>query len=61
MSPTDGFFFEVFANSNASGAIDVGEIYADNFSLTAVPAPAGLLLVLAGTLGTMIRRRRAVP
>jgi hypothetical protein len=49
-SPDSGFYFEVFANTNAGGAIGVGDIYADNFKITSVPTPASALLLAIGLL-----------
>lgn len=59
LAVNNGFNFGVFANSNTSGAISVGSIYADNFSVSAVPEPS-TYAALAGVaaLGLVWWRRR---
>lgn len=59
MAPTNGFYYEVFSNTNAANSIGIGSIYADNFSITAsVPAPATLGLLAIALLGMFGNARR---
>lgn len=54
-----GFFFEVFANSNAAGAISAGSAYADNFAVSAIPEPSTYAAFAGlGALGLAFWRRR---
>lgn len=56
---SSGFFFEVFANSNAAAAISTGSMYADNFSVSAIPEPSTYAAFAGlGALGLAIWRRR---
>lgn len=59
---SNGFWFEVFALSNDPGAISAGSMYADDFSLTAVPEPS-TYAALAGlaAFALVLRRRFARP
>lgn len=61
-SATSGFYFELFASSNAAAAISVGSMSADNFSVSAVPEPstyAAFAGALALGLAVWQRRRHA--
>ena len=56
---TGGFNFEVFGNSNIAGAISAGSIYADNFSVSAIPEPSTYAAFAGlGALGLAFWRRR---
>lgn len=56
---SNGFWFEVFALSNDPGAITAGSMYADNFSLTAVPEPSAYAACAGlAALGLAAWRRR---
>lgn len=56
---TSGFFFEAFGNSNAIPAITSGTIFADNFSVSAIPEPSTYAAMAgAATLGLAFWRRR---
>jgi hypothetical protein len=60
--PTAGFVFEIFGNTNSTTAITTG-MYADNFSVSAVPEPS-TYAALAGAcaLGLAIwKRKRKAP
>jgi hypothetical protein len=59
-APTDGFSFRILGYSTAD-AVAAGQLYADNFSVTAVPEPS-TYAAIAGALMlgfAMWRRRRA--
>ena len=54
-----GFYFDVFGNSNLASAISVGSVYADNFSVSAIPEPSTYAaLAGAAALGLAVWRRR---
>ena len=56
---TSGFFFEVFGSSNAAASIASGSMYADNFSVSAIPEPSTYAAIAgAGVLGLALWRRR---
>jgi len=56
---TSGFFFEIFGNSNAAASIASGSMYADNFSVSAIPEPSTYAAIAgAGVLGIALWRRR---
>lgn len=58
-SAASGFFFEVFGNSNAAGAISAGSMYADNFAVFAIPEPSTYAAFAGlGALGLAFWRRR---
>lgn len=45
---TNGFFFEIWANTNAAASIAPGVASLDNFSIVAVPEPSTYALLAAG-------------
>jgi hypothetical protein len=54
-----GFNFEIFGNSNWATAISPGSVYADNFSISAVPEPSTYAAFAGlGALGLAVWRRR---
>jgi hypothetical protein len=56
---TSGFFFDVFGNSNAIPAITSGSMFADNFSVSAIPEPSTYAAMAgAAALGLAFWRRR---
>ena len=56
---SNGFNLGITGNSDAAGAISVGSIYADNFSVSAVPEPSTYAAIFGGlVLGLAIWRRR---
>jgi len=56
----NGFNFEVFGNSNIASAISVGSVYADNFSVSAVPEPSTYAAFAGlGALGLACWRKRS--
>jgi hypothetical protein len=56
---TNGFFFEVFGSSNAAAAITSGSMFADNFSVSAIPEPSTYAAMAgAAALGLAFWRRR---
>lgn len=56
---TGGFNFEIFGNSNMAAAISVGAVYADNFSVSAIPEPSTYAAFAGlGALGLAFWRRR---
>jgi hypothetical protein len=56
---SNGFFFEIVGNSNISAAITSGSMYADNFSISAVPEPSTYAAFAGvGALGLAVWRRR---
>lgn len=58
----NGFNFGVFANSDSTTAISAGSIYADNFSVLAVPEPSNYAAFAGlGALGLAFWRRRGCP
>lgn len=58
---TNGFFFEVFGNSNLMAALSSGSVYADNFSVSAIPEPSTYAAFAGlGALGLAFWRRRQV-
>jgi hypothetical protein len=60
-SAAGGFFFEVFGNSNAAGAISAGSAFADNFAVSAIPEPSTYAAFAGlGALGLAFWRRRQV-
>lgn len=61
LAVNNGFNFGVFANSNMASAISVGSVYADNFSVSAVPEPSTYAAIAGGLAlaGVMLWRRRA--
>jgi len=55
----NGFYFEVFGNSNVAGAISAGSMYADNFAVSAIPEPSTYAAFAGlGALGLALWRRR---
>ncbi|MBS0631193.1 MAG: PEP-CTERM sorting domain-containing protein [Verrucomicrobia bacterium] len=60
LAVSNGFNFGVFGNSNMAAAISVGSVYADNFSVSAVPEPSTYAALAGlGALGLAYWRRRA--
>jgi hypothetical protein len=58
---SSGFWFETFALSNIPDAITAGSMYADNFSLAAIPEPSTHAAICGlGALGLAVRRRRQI-
>jgi hypothetical protein len=56
---TNGFNFEVFGNSNLAASLSAGSVYADNFSVSAIPEPSTYAAFAGlGALGLAIWRRR---
>ncbi len=56
---TGGFNFEIFGNSNMAAAISTGSVYADNFSVSAIPEPSTYAALAGlGALGLAFWRRR---
>jgi len=56
---SNGFWFEVFGNSNIAASITSGSMYADNFSVSAVPEPSTYAAIFGGLmLGFAVWRRR---
>ncbi len=56
---TSGFFFDVFGNSNFADAITSGSMFADNFSVSAIPEPSTYAAMAgAAALGLAFWRRR---
>ncbi|MDI1248130.1 MAG: PEP-CTERM sorting domain-containing protein [Lacunisphaera sp.] len=56
---TGGFYFEIFGNSNMAAAISTGSVYADNFSVSAIPEPSTYAAFAGlGALGLAFWRRR---
>lgn len=54
-----GFNFGVFGNSNTTAAISVGNVYADNFAVSAIPEPSTYAAFAGlGALGLAFWRRR---
>lgn len=57
-APTDGFSFRILALSSVD-AISAGQLYADNFSVTAVPEPSTYAALAGlGAFGLVLWRRR---
>ncbi len=58
--PSTGFEFEIFGNSSGANAITAGSMYADNFSVSAIPEPS-TYAALAGAcaLGLAIWKRKS--
>jgi len=55
----NGFNFGVFGNSNTPAAISVGSVYADNYSVSAIPEPSTYAAFAGlGALGLAFWRRR---
>ena len=55
----NGFNFGVFGNSNTTAAISVGNVYADNFSVSAIPEPSTYAAFAGlGAIGLAFWRRR---
>lgn len=55
----NGFNFGVFGNSNTIAAISTGSVYADNFSVSAIPEPSTYAAFAGlGALGLAFWRRR---
>ena len=56
---TGGFNFEIFGNSNMAAAVNLGSVYADNFSISAIPEPSTYAAFAGlGALGLACWRRR---
>ncbi|HVZ65965.1 MAG TPA: PEP-CTERM sorting domain-containing protein [Lacunisphaera sp.] len=56
---SNGFNFGVFANSDTTAAISSGSVYADNYSVSAVPEPSTYAAFAGlGALGLAFWRRR---
>lgn len=58
---SNGFNFAVFGNTNVSGGVSAGQVYLDNYSVSAVPEPS-TYAAIAGALmlGFAAWRRRRV-
>lgn len=59
---SNGFNFGVFGNSNTAGAISVGSMYSDNFSVSAVPEPSTYAAIAGAVMlgfAAWQRRRRS--
>ena len=58
-APSGGFNFELFGNASGATAISAGSMYADNFSVSAVPEPSTYAAIAgASMLGIAIWKRR---